>query len=116
MTLTEFEDQVFAAALNSPICDIPVVRRLTATAISLRVAIQSVGFVDAFYNEQTATTAFALIREGQRAFGVDNAGGWHVHPFSDPQRHDPLPGSLSFAEFVAEIEQWLAQDEDQEGA
>jgi len=66
------------------------------------------GFVEAFYNEQTGTLAYALIRQGQRAFGADNTGGWHVHPFDGPERHDPLSAAMSFAEFVAEIERRLA--------
>ena len=104
MTLAEFEQQIFAVAIHSPICDIPAVRRLTSTSISLRVNIASGGFIDAFYNERTDTMAFAFIRAGQRLFGVDNTGGWHIHPFSDPDRHDPLAGPLLFAEFVDEIE------------
>ncbi len=67
MTLVEFERQVFAVAMASPICDIPVVRRLTPTAINIRVNVTTGGFIDAFYNEQTGTTAFALIRQGRRA-------------------------------------------------
>lgn len=104
MTLAEFEQKVFAAALGSTICDIPVIRRLTPTTINLRVNVTIGGFIDAFYNEVTGTTAFALIREGERIFGADNAGGWHIHPFTQPDRHDPLAQPLSFAEFVAQIE------------
>ena len=104
MTLVEFERLVFAAAMRSPICDIPSVRRLTSTSISLRISIEPGGFIEAFYNEQTDTTAFALIRIGRRLFGADNSGGWHIHPFSDPGRHDPLEDPLPFAEFVAQIE------------
>jgi hypothetical protein len=91
--------------MSSSICDIPAVRHLSSTSISLRVNISSGGFVDAFFNEQTGTIALALIREDQRVFGVDNTGGWHIHPFSDPARHEPLAGPISFADFVAEIEQ-----------
>ena len=104
MTLGEFEAYVFAVALASDICDIPTIRRLTATFINLRIDLFAGGFVDAFYNERTGTTAFALVRDGQRVFGTDNAGGWHVHPFADPDRHVLLQGEMSFAEFVAEIE------------
>jgi hypothetical protein len=104
MTLAEFEQQIFGTAMSSSVCDIPAVRRLTSTSISLRVSIVSGGFMDAFYNEQTGTMAFAFIREGQRVFGADNTGGWHIHPFSDPAGHDPRTGPMSFAEFVAEIE------------
>ncbi len=104
MTLAEFEQQVFSTALASPVCGIPVVRRLTPTSINLRIDVTTGGFIDAFYNEQTGTTAFALIRQGRRIFGIDNTGGWHVHPFADPARHNPLSGAIPFAEFVAEIE------------
>jgi len=104
MTLVEFEQQIFAGAMGSIICDIPVVRRLTSTSINLRLTLTTGGFIDAFYNEQTGTTAFALIRQSQRVFGADNTGGWHVHPFADPDRHELLPGGMSFAEFIAEIE------------
>ena len=105
MTLVESERLVFAVAMRSPICDIPSVRRLTSTSISLRIGIESGGFIDAFYNERTDTTASALIRQGRRLYGADNTGGWHVHPFEDPALHDPMPDALSFAEFVEQIEQ-----------
>ena len=105
MTLNEFEQEVFATALVSPVCDIPSVVRLTATAIKLRVQTTVGGYVDAFYNEQTGTTAYALIDQGQRIFGADNTGGWHQHPFRDPTDHDPLAAAMTFAEFVAQIEE-----------
>ena len=108
MTLVEFERQVFATALVSAICGIPVVRRLTSTSINLRLDMTTGGFIDVFYNEQTGTVAYALIQQDKRAFGADNTGSWHVHPFDDPERHDPLLGAMPFAEFVAEIERHIA--------
>jgi len=104
MTLAEFEQQVFAVAMASPVCGIPAVRRLTPTSINLRIDFTVGGFIDVFYNEQTGTTAFALICQGHRVFGADNTGGWHVHPFASPEQHDPLPGAMSFAQFVYEVE------------
>ena len=89
--------------MTSSICDVPSVRRLTLTAINLRVPITTGGFVDAFYNAQTGTMAFAFIRRGQRVFGADNTGGWHVHPFASPGRHDPLPEPMAFAAFRGEL-------------
>jgi len=106
MTLDEFERQVFAVAVASAICGIPVVRRLTPSFINLRVPLAG-GFIEAFHNEQTGTTAYALIQQSQRVFGADNTGGWHIHPLDAPERHDPLPGPMPFAEFVAEIERRL---------
>ena len=105
MTLAEFEQQVFAVALISPVCDIPSVMRLTATAIKLRIETTAGGYIDAFFNEQTGTTAYALIDGDKRIFGADNTGGWHQHPFHDPTRHDPIPSAMIFAEFIAQVEQ-----------
>jgi|SRR5436190_11823093 len=105
MTLQEFEEQVFTAAIASAICDIPAVVRLTSTSIKLRVEVTTGDFIDTFYNEQTNTTAYALIRHGKRIFGADNTGGWHLHPFDDPNRHDPLADAMTFVDFIAEIEQ-----------
>ncbi|MCB0123985.1 MAG: hypothetical protein KDE58_17140 [Caldilineaceae bacterium] len=100
MTLTEFQQQVFAVALVSPICDIPSVVRLSATAIKLRIQTAVGEYIDAFYNVQTGTTAYALIDGGQRIFGADNTGGWHQHPFHDPTRHDPLSSAVTFVEQI----------------
>jgi hypothetical protein len=109
MTLSEFQRLIFDVAVASPICGIPVVRRLTATSINLRVEVTPGGFIDIFYNEETYTTAYALIRADRRVFGADNTGGWHVHPFDDPAQHNPLPDEMSFSEFVALIEQQVLQ-------
>ena len=40
MTLGEFEGQVYAVALSSPICGVPIVRRLTPTSINLRLDME----------------------------------------------------------------------------
>lgn len=84
MTLAEFQRLIFDVAITLPICGIPVVRRLMASSINLRVEVATGGFVDIFYNEETRTTAYALIRADRRVLGADNTGGWHVPPFDDP--------------------------------
>ena len=104
MTLDEFQRQVFSVAAVSPICDIPLIRSLTSTSVTLRIEIAAGGFVDAFHNEVTGTTAYALIQQGMRVFGADNTGGWHVHPFEDPTRHVPFPSPIAFIDFIALIE------------
>mgnify|MGYP001208117450 CR=1 FL=1 len=108
MSVQDFVHEVYHAAAFSSLCGIPVVRRLTATAANIRVPVHSDAFIDAFYNEQTGRTAFALIRNNQRLFGADNTGGWHLHPFHDPQQHIPLSSPLSFAEFLRMLEQQVS--------
>lgn len=109
MTLAEFQAQVFSTALRSSICTIPVVLRLTTTAVKVRVELVNGDFVDAFYNEMSGRTAFALIDQGDRIFGADNAGSWHVHPFASPSDHLPVAEAVSFSEFVAMIERHFAE-------
>lgn len=42
-----------------------------------------------YYNELTGTTAFALIEEDKRIWGIDydNIRGWHLHPIENPESH-----------------------------
>jgi len=105
MRVADFEMQVLIVAAGSSVCGIPVVRRVMPVSINLRVPLTVGGFVDVFYNDQSGTTGYALIQGNQRVFGADNTDGWHVHPFDDPTRHDPLPAPMSFGDFVAAIEQ-----------
>lgn len=105
MTSNEFEPAIFEVANRSPIGETPTIRRLTPTAITIRVTLTVGGFVDAFFNEQTGTTAFALIQNDRRIFGADNTGGWHIHPFKHPEQHEPLEQPLSFVQIIETIEQ-----------
>ncbi len=104
MKLTEFERQVCDAATDSAICGVPLIRRLTSAAINIRLSLSAGGFIDAFHNEQTGTTAFTLIHQDQRVFGADNTGEWHIHPFDNPDLHIPIHKAMSFDEFISEIE------------
>ena len=106
MTLIEFERDIYVIAADSPICNIPTIRRLTSTSINLRVNVTLGGFIDAFYNAYTGTIAFAWICHGQRAFGADNTGGWHIHPFEAPEDHRALSGLMTFAAFVEQLERY----------
>ena len=107
MTLVEFERQVYAVAAASPICGVPLLRRLTPTSVNLRLDIVTGDFIDVFFNEQTYTLAYAVIRDGKRIFGADNTGGWHTHPWQRPTSHESLPEPMSFDTFVGAIERWL---------
>ena len=50
MSIAEFQHQIFEVAFSSPICDIPIVRRISPTAINLRVYLTLGGYIDNFYN------------------------------------------------------------------
>jgi len=85
----------------------------TDHTLSLRLHIQPGLFVQAFLGEQTGSVYLALIEGQQRIFGVDREGGeWHLHPYDDPNRHQPLPEGLGprpLLQFLAQVEALLLQ-------
>jgi Ethanolamine utilization protein EutJ (predicted chaperonin) len=104
MTIEVFQHDVFTFAFRSPICGIPIVRRITSTSVNFRIPLTIGNFVDIFYNEETGTTAFALIEKGKRIFGADNTGGWHLHPFENPDHPIKLEKPLNAEEFFDMIQ------------
>lgn len=107
MTVAEFMRQVYAVAASSSICGIPALRRLTSTTVNLRLDLVTGDFIDIFFNEQTDTLAYAVIRYDKRVFGADNTGGWHIHPWHRPGSHEALSGPMPFAAFVEDVERHL---------
>ncbi|MFB6286907.1 MAG: hypothetical protein ABEK03_10090 [Candidatus Bipolaricaulia bacterium] len=68
--------------------DAPIESHVTRhVRINLRVECNEDTFVDIFYNALTDRQDFALIHRSSRVFGIDNLGGWHVHPLADPSEH-----------------------------
>jgi hypothetical protein len=66
-----------------------------AVIVKGRVRLEKDRFLQVYFNEQTGTTAFALIEDEQRIWGVDYDAlrGWHVHPAGHPEKHqdvDPM--------------------------
>lgn len=49
-------------------------------------------FLAFYYNQLTGTQAFALVRNGQRIWGIDydNLRGWHEHPLGHSKLHTIL--------------------------
>jgi hypothetical protein len=82
-----------------------------------RVALQVEGFVvsgraflpegiflEIYFNEVTQTTAFALIKERARVWGIDrdNIRGWHRHPVREPDSHVEIQ-PISVSDIVEEL-------------
>lgn len=79
-------------------------RLIDIDILDLRVHLVSGLFISVFYNLASHKTSFALIQDQKRIFGADNAKiGWHLHPFSDPSRHDTCE-PITFSEFLARAE------------
>jgi len=69
--------------------------------------LQGNAYIEAFFNEKTGKTSYAMIRDDQRIFGADNTNKWHWHPFDSPIIHESTTGEISFEEFLAQIEFWF---------
>ena len=106
VTVDDFQRQVFSDAYRSAICDSPVIELSTKRRIKIHIDLFVGGFVEAYYNQQTETVSYVLIRNGQRVFSADNTGGWHLHPFDDPSAHMPTTDGCAvlFAEFLDAID------------
>ncbi|MCD4739465.1 MAG: hypothetical protein K8R89_09455 [Anaerolineae bacterium] len=96
---------------SSPVSHIEE-RLIDADILSVRVHLTIAHiFINAFYNVTTGKTAFALVRENQRLYGVDNAKmDWHRHPFDDPTRHVPC-APIRFTDFLTEVEAHYSRKE-----
>jgi len=54
-----------------------------------RVLLENDRFLQVYFNEQTGTTAYALIEDEHRLWGVDydSLRGWHEHPLNRSAQH-----------------------------
>ncbi len=58
-----------------------------------RIILKNDLYLQVYYNEKTGTTAYALIKNKSRIWGIDfdNLRGWHLHPIDDPNSHQEIP-------------------------
>lgn len=61
-------------------------------------------FLRFYFNETTATIAFALIARHRRVWGIDrdNRRGWHLHPEENPSEHISI-APLTVTEIVERL-------------
>ena len=66
-----------------------------------RAILKKNRFLQVYFNELTGTTAFALIEQEKRIWGIDfdNMRGWHLHPLENPEGHHNI-GPKSIEEIV----------------
>lgn len=78
------------------------VRLLDEPVAKIKAVVNNDIFIDIFYNAETERCSFALIKNSERIFGVDNAKFWHIHPFEDPSTHKKIE-PLSLTDFLNTI-------------
>ncbi len=91
--------ETFVSSLLDALADRPFVQSVDveteAIVVRGRVLLERNRFLQVCFNEETGTTAFALIEDEQRIGGVDydDLRGWHVHSVDSPDQHrdiDPM--------------------------
>lgn len=60
---------------------------LRLNRVSARIEIKKEIFIDLYFNAENERIDFSLIKNGRRIMGWDNLGGWHHHPFENPDKH-----------------------------
>lgn len=57
-----------------------------------RIILKKFRYLHIYFNELTGTTAFALVENDKRIWGIDydNMRGWHVHPLKHPETHNEI--------------------------
>lgn len=92
--------ETFLSSLLDALADRPFVRSVDldteAIVIRGRILLEQDRFLQVYFNEETGTTAFALIEGEQRIWGIDydELRGWHEHPVERPSDHqdiEPMP-------------------------
>jgi len=106
LDLAEFVESVRLACDESKLVTSYDVRVQDNATVKIRIFLETQSFIDVYFNPENGNCAFALVEEGIRIYGADNAFvGWHLHPFESPEEHQPC-GELSFGEFLRTVEGW----------
>ncbi|TSC78877.1 MAG: hypothetical protein G01um101433_67 [Parcubacteria group bacterium Gr01-1014_33] len=66
-------------------------------SIKIRLIIAKDIFVEIRINIRNNRKSYVVIKEGKRIAGFDNFGGWHIHPFENPEAHRSYTVIDSFA-------------------
>ena len=87
------------------------IKERTDETVTLHFVISSDLFVQVFYSERSSRFNLVLIGPSGRLYGRDREyGHWHLHPFGQPEEHQPTPEGMSphpVMQFLTEVEKLL---------
>lgn len=87
VTVKEFIEQL-KLSLTRVIPPFPLkVVELNPHRFKGRITLASGRNVDIFYGCKKGRIDFALIDKNERIWGIDNLGGWHLHPLWNEKEH-----------------------------
>jgi hypothetical protein len=99
MNAFEFAKQVIELCSGRPFIRGVEVLLLDEPVAKIKSVIDDKTHISVFFNADTARHSFVLIKNDRRIFGADNVGGWHIHPFEDPESHQDSD-EITFAGFL----------------
>jgi len=92
----------FVQSLLDALADLEEVERVSSRSegpvVNGRAFLRGGMFLAFYYNQETGTQAFALVKGSRRVWGIDydSIRGWHLHPVEDPAQHVMIkPQSVS---------------------
>ena len=114
MDINEFVKEIIESLSNIPyVKDIEI--RTEIFVVKGRILFEKDFFLQIYYNSQTGTQCFALIKGNCRIWGIDydNLRGWHEHPLNKPAEHkeiNPLKVGEIFKILKQVLEKVLKKD------
>ncbi len=103
----------FASELLRALATVEAIKQVSlypeGPVVSGRAYVSAGVFLEFYFNERTGTTAFALIRNRNRIWGIDRDSirGWHLHPLENPREHVEIE-RLSVSEVVERLKSILS--------
>jgi len=104
----------FVTQLMNCLKTIEAVQSVTSQAegptVRGRAYFQEYLFLAFYYNQSSETQAFALVRNGQRIWGIDydTIRGWHEHPLNLPDQHVKIV-SQSVSDVIQQLREILSR-------
>lgn|SRR5574341_161570 len=99
MNAFEFAKQVIGHCSSRAFIRGVEILLLDEPVVKIKSVIDDKTHISIFFNADTVKYSFALIKNDRRIFGADNVGGWHVHPFEDPESHQDSD-EITFTRFL----------------
>lgn len=109
MNPEEFASEIIDSCADSDIVENYNLEIKENIVVTSRLELNK-GIIDVYRNFKTGKVAFAWVLNNERVFGADNTGGWHLHPYENPEKHIES-NKVSFPEFLHEVERILAEEE-----
>lgn len=55
--------------------------------LKIRLMLDDATFIEVGLNVKSNRRSYVLVKDMERIAGFDNLGGWHIHPYRDPDNH-----------------------------